>query len=135
MTCCKLRVKEVGESRFVVVHQAKSVVHIAKKAGCQIHRSQCTGKGAIPDLLGKCDDHQAQSGAQWGSQWGATNLLVNRGGVIFKGHEDDGLNVSNVDLAGDVEGATRSAFDHVSGRVASRRFHGHDFIRVGAHSR
>ena len=131
--------KEVGESWFVVprgIHQTKSVVHIAKKAGCQVHRSQSTGKGAIPDLLGECDDHQAKSGAQWGSHRGATNLLVNRGanGELdhLQGHEDDGLNVSDVDLASHVEGATRSAFDHVSGRVASRGFHRNDFIRVGA---
>ena len=130
--------KEVGESWFVVprgIHQTKSVVHIAKKAGCQVHRSQSIGKGAMPDLLGQWDDHQAKSGAQWRSHRGATNLLVNRGELgHLQGHEDDGLNVSDVDLAGYVGGATPSAFDHVTGRVASRGFHGNDFIGVGAHS-
>ena len=61
---------------------------------------------------------------------------VNRGELgHLQGHEDDGLNVSDVDLAGYVGGATPSAFDHVTGRVASRGFpHGNDFIGVGAHS-
>ena len=51
-----------------------------------------------------------------------------------QGHEDDGFNVSDVDLAGDVQGATCAAFHHISGRIARSRFHRDDFTGVGAHN-
>ena len=52
----------------------------------------------------------------------------------FQGHPDDGLNVSNGDLAGSVQSPTCSAFDDVAHLVATRRVDGQEFVRVSVHS-
>ena len=40
----------------------------------------------------------------------------------LQGHKDDRLNIANVDLAGDIQGATCTAFDDIAGMVSRRWF-------------
>ena len=51
----------------------------------------------------------------------------------FQGHANDWFDVSNDDLAGNVQSAACSAFDDVSNLIAPRRFDRQEFIRRGTH--
>ena len=51
-----------------------------------------------------------------------------------QGHQDDGFNVPNEDLASDVQSPTSSAFDDVAHLVAAQRVDGQDFVWVSVHS-
>ena len=52
----------------------------------------------------------------------------------FQEHQDDGFNVSNDDLASNVQSPTSSAFDGVAHLVATRRVDGQDLVWVSVHS-
>ena len=60
------------------------------------------------------------------------NCCANRELGHFQGRTDDGLNVADVDLAGDVQSATGSTFDHIPLLVARGVFHREELIRLGA---
>ena len=45
------------------------------------------------------------------------------------------FNVTDEDLAGNIQCSAGSALDDISGRVTCSRFDSNDLIRVGAHSR
>ena len=81
--------------------------------------------------------HEAQSRTQWRSHRRASDLLEdcssNRELGHFQGHANDWLDVSNDDLAGDVQSTACSAFDDISNLVALRRFGRQDLIRLGTH--
>ena len=51
----------------------------------------------------------------------------------LQGRTNDGLNVANVDLACNIQNATRSAFDNVTRLMANGGFHREELVRMGVH--
>ena len=51
----------------------------------------------------------------------------------LQGHQNNAFNVTDKDLPGHVQCATRTAFDYISGGVSRGCLHRNDFVRVCAH--
>lgn len=83
--------------------------------------------------------HTSSESATTPGPWGAKldsvgNPLESRKSVRRRRRQWE-IDVSDVDLPGDVQSAAGSSFDHISSMIASGGFERNDFVRMCAHRR